>query len=182
MARNDAYRTIHFTPGFFMDRFHPLAAALLAAALFGVLHSGADAQEIYKWTDGNGKVHYGDRTAAPVSSTKLAIPAAPRRQPSVVPASAAGAQRHSSLMSHSASQRKSVPVNPALVAPACKQLIEKIAVVPAGTNWEALYRQFDSACPGIAYECVEYRSSPENNRCMWVERLGSRVLNRSRYP
>lgn len=170
------------TSRFFMNRFQPLASALLAAALLGVFHSNAAVQEVYKWTDENGKVHYGDRGAAPVSSAKLAIPVAPPSQPPLVRAAAANSQRHSPSLPHHASQRKSVPVNPALVAPACKPLIDKIAVVPPGTNWEALYRQFDSACPGIAYECVEYRSRPENNRCTWVERLGSRVLNRSRYP
>ena len=151
-----------------------LSTALIFAAVFGRIHPSAGAQEIYKWTDANGKVHYGDRAAAPPSSKKIHVQVTPPSQPPAVAASATGAQRRSPSLF--------VPVDPALVGPECKGLIDKIASVPAGKNWESLYRQFDSACPGIAYECVEYRSSPQNNRCMWVERSGSRVLNRRKYP
>jgi len=160
-----------------MNRFHPFAAALLAAALSGALCAGAHAQAVYKWTDADGKVHYGDRAAAPQDSKQLDVPvAAP--PPAAPAAGPANLQRRPPP----ATPRQSVPVDPARVGPACKGLIDRIAAVPAGQNWEGLYRQFDSACPGIAYECVEYASSPQNDRCVWVERSGSRVLNRKRYP
>ena len=154
-----------------MKRFRLLAALLCA----GALCSGAAAQEIYKWTDANGRVHYGDRAAAPESSRKMSVAAPAPARPAAVSPPGAGALRRDP-------QRKSTPVDPALVPPACKGLIEQIAAVPPGKNWESLYRQFDSACPGIAYECREYRSRPQDNLCGWVERSGSSVLNRNRYP
>lgn len=165
-----------------MNRSHSVTSAFLVAAFFGLFRSSADAQEIYKWTDAIGKVHYGDRAAAPENSKKMNVTVTPPSQPPAVPASAASSQRRSPLLPHLDSQKKSVPVDPALVGPECKGLIEKIAAVPAGKNWESLSRQFDSACPGIAYECVEYQSSPQNNQCIWIERSGSRVLNRNKYP
>lgn len=42
----------------------------LAVAALGLACSGAPARDIYKWTDANGKVHYGDRSAAGGSSAK----------------------------------------------------------------------------------------------------------------
>lgn len=146
--------------------------ALCAAACLWLAGAGAAAQEIYKWTDASGKVHYGDRAAAPEHSRKLPVTpapapaAAPVRQPAAAPRPEARAK----------------PVDPARVAPSCQGLIGQIAAVPPGKNWEALYRQFDSACPGIAYECVEYRSRPRENRCSWVERTGKSVLTTNRYP
>ena len=73
-------------------------------------------------------------------------------------------------------------MEPGLVPPACKGLIEQIAAVPPGKNWESLYRQFDNACPGIGYECREYQSRPLDNLCGWVERSGTNVLSKKRYP
>ncbi|WP_374709470.1 DUF4124 domain-containing protein [Massilia scottii] len=165
-----------------MNRFYPLTLALLLAAFFCLIRTSAGAQEIHKWTDANGKVHYGDRVAAPDSSKKIKVSITASSQPPAVPASATSAPRPSLSPPRLNSQKKPVPVDPALVGPECRGLIEKIAAVPAGKNWELLYRQFDRACPGIAYECVEYQSSPQNNQCIWVKRSGSRVLNRNRYP
>jgi len=151
----------------------------MAAASLGVACLGAHAQDIYKWTDANGHVHYGDRAAAPGSSTQLRVEAAPSvPRPAAVPADAAVRRRTPAPGAQGAAE----PVDPALVGTACKGLIDKIAAVRAGTNWEALYRQFDSACPGVAYDCVEYKSAPQNNRCTWVKRSNGRVLNTSRYP
>ncbi len=165
-----------------MNRSSPRISALLLAALFCLIRTGAGAQEIHKWTDANGKVHYGDRAAAPDSSKKIKVSIPAPSQPPAVPASANSRPRPTLSPPRLNLQKKPVPVDPALVGPECRGLIEKIAAVPAGQSWEMLYRQFDQACPGIAYECVEYRSSPQNNQCTWVKRSGSRVLNRNRYP
>lgn len=157
-----------------MTRSGSVLSAILVLAFFASGSPYADAQDIYKWTDANGKVHYGDRAAAPDSGQKMHV--------SVTPPSGSVAPPPSVSNPRPGAKGKSVPADPARVAPACKGLIDRIAAVPAGRNWEALYRQFDSACPGIAYECTEYESSPQNNRCIWVERSGSRVLSRNKYP
>ena len=165
-----------------MTQFHIFRSTFILFAFFCMLHPSVHAQEIYKWTDANGKVHYGDRAAAPDSSKKIKVSITASSQPPAVPASATSAPRPSLSPPRLNAQKKPLPVDPALVGPECRGLIEKIAAVPAGKNWELLYRQFDRACPGIAYECREYQSSPQNNQCIWVKRSGSRVLNRSRYP
>lgn len=165
-----------------MNRSYRLPVARSLAVIVCLICMSAGAQEIHKWTDANGKVHYGDRAAAPDSSKKIKVSIAAPSQPSAVPASAIGAPRAGVSPQPLKSRKKPVPVDPSLVGPECKGLIEKIAAVPAGKNWELLYRQFDAACPGIAYECVEYQSSPQNNQCIWVKRSGSSVLNEKRYP
>ena len=49
----------------------PLLAFVLAAA---ALAGGAQAVDIYKWKDGQGVVHYGDRPAAGAAATKVRLP------------------------------------------------------------------------------------------------------------
>jgi hypothetical protein len=144
----------------------------LVAILICLFHPGVQAQAIYKWTDSNGKVHYGDRAAAPESSQAIHVAAAP----AVLPTPA------STVLPQPDSRHKSVRFNPALVSAACKGLVDKIALVQAGQKWQALYDAFNSACPGIAYECVEYVSNPQNNQCNWVERKGRTVLHQYQYP
>ncbi len=161
-----------------MNRLYPFA---LLSAVFCLTSAAASAQEIFKWTDANGKVHYGDRAGAPESSKKILVPLASPNEPPASPAAAGGGQRRAPAPSPYA-QKKSVPVAPAAVGPQCQGLVDKIAAVPAGKNWEQLFRQYESACPGIAYECVEYQSSPQKNQCTWIERVGGRVLNTKKYP
>lgn len=161
-----------------MIRLYPLAAFLPIALCL----TTASAQGIYKWTDANGKVHYGDRAGAPESSKKLDVPVTAPKASTPPPSLATDARRRAPAAPSPNSQKKSVPVAPAAVGPQCKGLVDKIAAVPAGKNWEDLYRQYQSACPGIAYECVEYQSSPQNNQCTWVERVGGGVLSTKKYP
>lgn len=47
-----------------------LAFALVAAALAG----GAHAVDVYKWKDGKGVVHYGDRPASGASAAMVSVP------------------------------------------------------------------------------------------------------------
>jgi len=47
----------------------PLAAALVAAALAGAAH----AVDVYKWKDGKGVVHYGDRPASGASAARVNV-------------------------------------------------------------------------------------------------------------
>lgn len=47
--------------------------ALLCAAMAMTVASGAMANEIYKWTDENGTVHYGDRPSGASTEERLAM-------------------------------------------------------------------------------------------------------------
>jgi hypothetical protein len=165
-----------------MNRPDPLASSFFFGIAFALIHLTAAAQEIHKWTDANGKVHYGDRAAAPESSKKIKVAMTPQPQPVAEPAQKPGAEGQRRWAPPLNAQKKSVRVDATRVGPQCKGLIDKIAAVPSGSNWESLYRQFDSACPRIAYECVEYQSRPQDNQCAWVERSGGNVLNRKKYP
>lgn len=156
---------------YLVARLTGLASALIIASALTPLQ----AQEIYKWKDANGTVHYGDRSAAPPDdSKKMDVAVTPPRQPHLPPLPQTAPPM--------AAQQKSVPVDPARVGPQCAGLIEKIAAVPAGRNWEGLSRQFNRACPGIAYECKEYRSNPQDNQCAWVEKSGNTLLRRIQLP
>lgn len=155
-----------------MNSSGPAPSALHVAALFCLLGAGAHAQEIFKWTDASGKVHYGDRAAAPQASQALHVAAAPAVPPPTARPSA---------LPQPDPKTKSVPVNPALVGAACKGLIDKIAAAPGGQGLQSLVREFSNACPGIAYQCVEYVSNPQNNQCNWIERKGNNVLSRDKY-
>lgn len=165
-----------------MNRCSTVSGPIFVVAILSLSSSGIAAQEIYKWTDSNGKVHYGDRSGAPENSAKMNVTFTPPNSLTTAPPSAAGSVGRPPLQAQLEPPKKAVPVDPAVVAPECKGLIEKIAAVPVGKNWESLSRQFNQACPGIAYECVEYQSHPQNNRCIWIKRSGSNLLNTNRYP
>jgi hypothetical protein len=156
----------------------------------------AHAGEIYKWTDENGKVHFGDRSAAPAEGKKIDVRVQPPSSSSSENGSRPEPQRPDippALFSPAPPlpipsrpsldpAKKSVPVDPARVGPKCQGLIDQIAKVPPGTPWQSLSKEFNASCPGIAYECINYRSHPENNKCTWVERSGSDVLQTKSYP
>jgi hypothetical protein len=177
----------------FMKRFCIVGSALIAVALAALVPGSVAAQDLYKWTDAGGKVHYGDRAAAPENSKLLNVPSAPARAPAPAPTAPASLPPMSSLaapgvpnrappMARREAEAKSVPVAPSRVGSACKGLADKIAAVPSGTNWKSLAQEFNEACPGIAYECVEYRANPQNNQCTWIERSGGNILNKKSYP
>lgn len=148
-----------------------------------------NAQEIYKWTDENGKVHFGDRSTAPADSKKISIKAPPPIEPPPVQ-SKIGKFKAENPQSGAtppappnfAATKKSIPVDPAKVGPKCQGLIDQIAKVKRGTPWTALAKEFNQACPGITWECINYQAHPENNTCTWVERTGNDILLTKNFP
>ena len=159
-----------------MDRFCFIASALLVAALSGLSSGDVSAQELFKWTDSSGKVHYGDRAAAPEDSKRMSVPVAPAGPPSLPPLS-----QHAPLLARGDPQKKSIPVDASRVGSSCKGLAEKISASPSGKVSQSVIRQFNDACPGIAYECVEFRARPQNNRCSWVEQTEGTIWNKKVY-
>jgi hypothetical protein len=167
-------------------RLRELVACKLVL-LLAIASCFVNADEVYKWKDAVGKIHYGDRKSAPSESQKLDIQVSPSsasndeqstrkkiedKQARIPAVSAPGLE----------SKKKSVPVESYRVGPRCKGLIDQIAKVKRGENWESLSNDFERACPGIAYECNNYRTHPENNSCTWVERTGNSVLHTNEYP
>ncbi|WMW80620.1 DUF4124 domain-containing protein [Undibacterium cyanobacteriorum] len=78
-------------------------------------------------------------------------------------------------------KKNSKPVDPSRVPSACKGLVDQIAKVERGSNWEGLAKSYNAACPGISYECNNYRSNPEKSFCQWVERTDSTILSTNNY-
>jgi len=151
--------------------------------LLALLCCHAGAQEVYKWTDKDGKVHFGDRKAAPTEARKAEVKVQP---PSVTPASPASANAAAEpdkprAPGRSGGDTASVPVAPYRVGGLCQGLATQIQQVKPGQNWEVLARQFNETCPGITYECVNYKREPEKNKCTWVERTGSSMVNTKNY-
>jgi hypothetical protein len=150
-------------------------AACLAAAL--LLHA-THAADVYKWKDENGKVHFGDKISAAPGGTKVDVKTSP---PPSVPASPVPMDI-TVPVNTKPKPKSATAVNPSQVPNGCQGLAEQIAKVKPGTNWESLYKQFNATCPGIGYECVTYRSRPENNQCNWVKRTDGNVMHTKSYP
>jgi hypothetical protein len=153
-----------------------LAACLVSSASIHV----ADAGEVYKWTDENGKVHFGDRQSAPSNGPKIEMKSqpAPGTPPTQPPS---GTPPQPTPASTQSPQSKSTPADPSQIRPGCQDLIDQIAKVQPGTNWQSLYQKFNATCPGIAYECNNYRTHPENNKCEWIKRTGNSVMQTNNY-
>jgi hypothetical protein len=147
-----------------------IVSRFAACCLCSASIDAATAAEIYKWTDANGQVHFGDRQSAPETGQKIDVPV---QQPQ--PGSVAAPP------SIQLPKGKSTPADPSQVRPGCQDLMDQIAKVKPGTNWQPLYRKFDAECPGIAYECNNYLTHPENNKCEWVKRTGNNVLHTNNY-
>ena len=87
-------------------KFKPLTSLILAAALFPILDDAAEAQQIYKWTDASGQVHYSEKKpddAAQVQTLDIAPPPPPA--PSSVDSAAEIARINAVSYTH-------LPVNP----------------------------------------------------------------------
>ncbi|MBC3872537.1 DUF4124 domain-containing protein [Undibacterium flavidum] len=143
-----------------------------------------NAQEVYKWKDENGKIHYGDRSKAPVTSKKADIKVL---APATVPVKLDETNAKKDLGSAKSTtvarppkvdeNKGSKTVDPSRVAPRCQGIVDEIAKVPPGTPWMGLAQEFSQTCPGLTYECITSKSRPETNRCNWVEKIGNTITN-----
>lgn len=178
---------LRFAPG---NRVLPACMALLLA--WAVLSPVARAADVYKWIDANGQVHFGDRVSGTAPGQKMDIKAPPpppppataepRVSPTVAPPRTASPAGPVVPVLTPLQKGASLPVDPSQVRPGCQALIDQIVKVKPGTNWQSLYQQFDATCPGIGYECNNYRSRPEKNQCIWVKRTGGNVLQTNNHP
>lgn len=143
-----------------------------------------NAQEVFKWKDESGKIHYGDRSKAPVTSKKADIKVL---APATVPVKPDNTNLKNDLgtaKSTTVARRPKADenqgaklVDSSRVAPRCKGIVDEIAKVPPGTPWMGLAQEFGQTCPGLTYECITYKSRPEANSCNWVEKIGNTITN-----
>lgn len=154
------------------------------AMLLTLICCQINAQEVYKWKDENGKIHYGDRAKAPATSKKaeikvLAPATIPTRPESTSPKADLGNAKTTTVARppKTDENRGSTPVDPSRVAPRCQGIVDEIAKVPPGTPWIGLAQEFGRTCPGLTYECITSKSRPETNKCNWVEKIGNTITN-----
>ena len=139
------------------------------------LHAG----EVYKWTDENGRVHYGDKNTAPPSSQAVTTPNPSKPAPVEQKALATPkklSSPYAKLDPKEVSEPwkpKGVPVDPTLVKPRCNELGQTVSETPAGKPFKHMTDEIISLCPGVGYECRRYRKHPQDNVCVAVARSGS---------
>ena len=176
-----------------ISRLQEFAPLVLSAVLLVCCTPKAQAFQVYKWIDEKGRVHFGDQTNAPLNSKKVEIKVREPLKPQEIP----DRQASSPVSSPSTPMRSpepipttslspltkkpSKPVDPTKVPAACKGLIDQIAKVESGSSWQGLAKSYNAACPGIAYECNNYKRTPEKNHCLWIERSDATILNTNNY-
>lgn len=164
-------------------RRYPLNLSLTICLVCLALAHAVNAAEVYKWTDANGQVHFSDRMSAPSSGQKIDIksqPAPEQRTP--LPQYQSATPSTMTPVPIQVPKGNSAPVNPSQVPAGCQDLADQIAKVKPGTNWESLAQRFNASCPGIAYECNNYKAHPENSKCQWVKRTGNNMVQTNNYP
>jgi hypothetical protein len=165
---------------------HVRASALMFI-IFMFIVPMTNSGEVYKWIDESGKIHYGDKSAAPNGSEKLGI-----KESDVDSAqSLRSTQDHLNDSRFRSATRipgptppASMPaferveiINPNSVGTSCQTLIDKIlAAQRKQVAWEGFAEQFIRKCPGIAYSCREYPKHPQKNTCQWIKSDGSSFL------
>ncbi len=149
----------------------------LASLLLLIFAISTPAQEVYKWKDSEGKVHFGDRSKAPVTSQKLDIKV--KDLPKPVPPSPES--RTKTAASTPPTEKRTDGIDPDKIHPRCKVLVNEIANTPPGTPWIEQSKEFGQLCPGITWQCIEYKNAPEKNQCGWIKRTGSPILSTERY-
>lgn len=135
----------------------------LIAGFFLFLFGTAFADSIYKWTDENGKVHYGDRNDGKRNSTQIIIKA-PEIPPNKTGITSAEANK-------SFPENKSNSAN--IETPQLQKCLAMARVMVDKKNSTPSEIRADSKnlldiCPGTAYECVTFIERPEGNNCKAV--------------
>lgn len=115
------------------------------------------AGEIYKWTDENGKVHFGDKTNAPKQSQEVIVK----------PVSGTGAMPSS--YNFKPSQKQPTTKEGELASPEimkCQELAEQSRSNTSLAERKAIMQQIMSICPNWRFHCRTSRSQPQKNSCI----------------
>lgn len=130
---------------------------ILGIALF--VCGSAIAEGIYKWTDENGKVHYGDRNDTKKNSTQIIVrtPARVPDKEGVSGTDVNGNGSNSTTTDEGNLQRCLVMA---------RTMVNKKDSTPSEVRADS--KQLLDMCPATAYNCVTYTKSPEKNNCTAV--------------
>ena len=128
-----------------------------------LLAQGVGASEIYKWTDENGKVHFGDQANAPKKSEEVIVK----------PVSGTGAmpskydfttKELSKTAVENPKRSNSIDLTTPAVAK-CSGLAKQYIVNDDNAEREALISKIKSMCRGVSFYCWSYKANPSRNRC-----------------
>ncbi len=144
--------------------------------LISLMHN-IHAQDIYKWKDAEGKIHFGDRSKAPVVSKKVDIKVKEVSKTEITNQATLTTTTAPKL----APEKKVGGIELSKINPKCKTIIEEIEKIPMGIPWHAQYNEFNQLCPGIAWQCNVYERTPEKNLCGWIERTSNNILSKRTY-
>jgi len=124
------------------------------------------AQKVYKWTDGNGKTHYGDKPGPDVNSEKLLIKT---NKPSKKPI-----QSENETLSVEGEAATDTTAPDVMAQPniqQCINLVKGIAkekLLPTSQrrkNHAPSKAKVRSLCPNTSYKCIVYKLTPTMNSC-----------------
>lgn len=154
---------------------------LLLCQVLILLCTSASSQTIHKWTDENGRVHYGDRSEAAKGrpTTTVDVPISPPTPiPSLQP------PRPMATGSPAAEEVGQPPSARQPNLPKCLVMARAMAdakdLTPADIR--ARSKELLSLCPNIAYACVSYASQPDSNACEAVPyRPGGGIVSNRTY-
>jgi len=125
-----------------------------------LLSANVFAGEIYKWTDENGKVHFGDKTNAPKQSQEVIVK----------PVSGTGAMPKKynftpAPVNEAKNKTKEVEWNSPEAA-RCEKLAKQFIAKESEKERGAIGRQIKAICPNLGFHCYTSRSEPQTNRCV----------------
>lgn len=129
-----------------------------------LLCASASSQTIHKWTDENGRVHYGDRSESAKGRPTTTV-AAPPPPPAPVPgAQSPGKETTGAAPVEEVAQAPwTQPPNVQKCLVMAKAMADAKDMTPSDIR--ARSKELFSLCPNTAYECVRYRSQPGRNTC-----------------
>lgn len=127
---------------------------LIYFLFLALCHHAAYAQKIYKWTDGNGKTHYGDKPTVKGTNKVTVInnKKSPTREP--VP------------LSDEAEVDAPVSASQSNVSK-CVAIAREAAAMPSTAHPERkrLFKKLQFLCPNKVYDCTSYKVNPNDVVC-----------------
>lgn len=174
------------------SRFAALAAAAIAIAAVALTGTAARAQEIHKWKDAKGVVHYGDpRQAAPGSQPVVIKAPARIAEPAAAAASGASAPATTTAPSDDpaaqhAAKRKQQSFQyglPPATIEQCAQMAKSFLEPARGTQADrSLFDRIGWTCPNVRFVCTASRSKPGQTSCDPGTPSGSSLLEHREVP
>lgn len=147
------------------------------------------AGEIYKWTDAEGRVHFGDQqqieAVKPSKSVKIDMPIVKQKQLTAEEINTRLKMAEDMRAKLDAEQNdrvaelespQGVAVDISKINPQCETLAKRVMKTPTGQSFKHLADQMNNLCKGLTYECRQYRKHPKDNECHFIQRVSGQAI------